>query len=255
MQGSDGKELMEVVPTELHVAAILMLLLGFGSMAIVAVDVMRHPQRMWIMNVVWPVNALFATVLAIWIYFRYGRLSTRAQAEAAMQRGEAPPSRQRTPMSIMVAKGTGHCGSACTLGDIAAEWLAFAVPSVLAWFGLHSLFDEKIFATWALDFVFAFVIGIGFQYFTIVPMRHLGFVQGLWAAVKADAFSLTAWQVGMYGFMALANFWFFRQVLGTRLEITMPEFWFAMQLAMLCGFATSYPVNWWLIRKGWKEKM
>ncbi len=28
-----------------------------------------------------------------------------------------------------------------------------------------------------------------------------------------------------------------------------------MQIAMLLGFATSYPVNWWLVRKGIKEKM
>jgi len=28
-----------------------------------------------------------------------------------------------------------------------------------------------------------------------------------------------------------------------------------MQLAMLAGFATSYPVNWWLIRSGLKEQM
>jgi len=28
-----------------------------------------------------------------------------------------------------------------------------------------------------------------------------------------------------------------------------------MQVAMLSGFATSYPVNWWLIRSGIKEKM
>jgi len=28
-----------------------------------------------------------------------------------------------------------------------------------------------------------------------------------------------------------------------------------MQIAMLCGFVTSYPVNWWLLRSGVKEKM
>jgi hypothetical protein len=33
------------------------------------------------------------------------------------------------------------------------------------------------------------------------------------------------------------------------------EFWFAIQLAMLAGFATAYPVNWLLIRKGLKEEM
>jgi hypothetical protein len=28
-----------------------------------------------------------------------------------------------------------------------------------------------------------------------------------------------------------------------------------MQIAMLVGFATSYPVNWWLIETGIKERM
>jgi hypothetical protein len=34
-----------------------------------------------------------------------------------------------------------------------------------------------------------------------------------------------------------------------------PEFWFMMQIAMLCGFATAYPMNWLLTRTGVKEKM
>jgi hypothetical protein len=28
-----------------------------------------------------------------------------------------------------------------------------------------------------------------------------------------------------------------------------------MQISMLFGFATSYPVNWWLIESGVKERM
>lgn len=28
-----------------------------------------------------------------------------------------------------------------------------------------------------------------------------------------------------------------------------------MQIAMIAGFITAYPVNWWLLRKGIKEKM
>ncbi len=31
------------------------------------------------------------------------------------------------------------------------------------------------------------------------------------------------------------------------------EFWFMMQIAMVCGFLTAYPVNCWLIRTGIKE--
>ena len=28
-----------------------------------------------------------------------------------------------------------------------------------------------------------------------------------------------------------------------------------MQIAMMAGFVTSYPVNWWLINSGLKERM
>ncbi len=59
----------------------------------------------------------------------------------------------------------------------------------------------------------------------------------------------------MYGFMAFANLYVFRHVLGVRLEVNSAEFWFMMQIAMLCGFLTSYPVNWWLLRSGIKEAM
>ncbi len=74
-------------------------------------------------------------------------------------------------------------------------------------------------------------------------------------AIKADTASLTAWQVGMYGFMAVAYFLLFKRALGVTLETDMVEFWFMMQIAMLAGFATSYPVNWWLLRIGVKEPM
>jgi hypothetical protein len=154
-----------------------------------------------------------------------------------------------------VGEGASHCGSGCTLGDICAEWLAFGVPALAVWFGYGWLFGDKIFAVWVLDFIFAFAFGIVFQYFAIAPMRDLGVRDGLVAALKADTLSLTAWQVGMYGFMAVAHFWIFAHLLDARLQVNSVEFWFMMQIAMLFGFATSYPVNWWLIRSGIKEAM
>jgi hypothetical protein len=86
-------------------------------------------------------------------------------------------------------------------------------------------------------------------------MRGLSVGEGLKQAVKADTLSLTAWQLGMYGFMALAHFYVFKHLLGARLQVNSFEFWFMMQIAMLAGFVTSYPVNWWLIRRGIKEAM
>jgi hypothetical protein len=235
-----------MIPSWLHGLSIAFLVLGAACALVLAVDVIRHPQRMEIMDVVWPVTALFGTGATAWMYFRYGRLATK---EAADQEHE------KVPFPIMVAKGASHCGSGCCIGDICAEWAAFFVPAVAVWFGWQKIFAEKTFAVWILDFVFAFLLGVAFQYFTIVPMRHLGKLEGIWQALKADALSLTAWQIGMYGFMAVAKFWLFGALLGAALEVNSPEFWFMMQIAMLCGFATSYPVNWWLLTAGIKEKM
>ena len=155
----------------------------------------------------------------------------------------------------MVANGTLHCGSGCTLGDITAELLMLAFPAILVAFGYRSIFSDQIFARWIVDYIFAYGFGIFFQYFTIAPMRGLSLGKGIAAAIKADTLSLTAWQFGMYGFMAIAHFVIFRIGFGTKLEPTSPGFWFMMQVAMICGFVTSYPVNWWLITSGIKEKM
>ncbi len=59
----------------------------------------------------------------------------------------------------------------------------------------------------------------------------------------------------MYGFMAITYFWIFRHLFGAELRIETPEFWLTMQIAMTVGFLTSYPVNWWLLKAGLKEKM
>ncbi len=244
-----------MVPAWLHDLSLAYLSLGALCAAIICADLVRHPQHMWIMNLVWPVTALFGTVGILWQYFRYGRLATRARAHAAMERNQPPPNKRLTPFPAMVANGTLHCGAGCTLGDICAEWLAFAVPAIAVAFGWQGIFSEKIFAVWIVDYLFAYAFGMGFQYFTIAPMRGLSLRQGLMAAIKADTLSLTAWQIGMYGFMAVAFFAIFRLALGTRLQVDSVEFWFMMQIAMMFGFATSYPVNWWLIRQGLKEKM
>lgn len=249
-----------MVPQWFTTLSIVMLILGGVCALVIVADILAgHKQHMWIMNVVWPVSALFGTVLSLWAYFKYGRLATHHAMLEAKQHGEDPPNKKYTPFPVMVGKGTTHCGSGCTLGDICAEFLAMGFPAVAVWLGWKSLFPAnehgKMFAVWILDYIFAFLIGVAFQYYTIKPMRGLSPGEGLVQAVKADALSLTAWQVGMYGFMALAQFLIVSRLWDAWLKPSMPAFWFVMQIAMLCGFLTAYPVNWWLIRSGIKEKM
>ena len=110
-----------MIPAWLHMLSVAFLVLGALCAAAIAVDLVRHPQHMWIMNVVWPVTALFGTAWIVWQYFTYGRLAEDAKAKTAMDRGEKMPSKIKTPFPVMVANGALHCGSGCTLGDIVAE--------------------------------------------------------------------------------------------------------------------------------------
>ncbi len=55
----------------------------------------------------------------------------------------------------------------------------------------------------------------------------------------------------MFAWMVLTYFVFFHP----HLRPTEAGYWFMMQIAMIVGFATPYPMNWWLIKKGIKESM
>ncbi|MCP5411016.1 MAG: DUF4396 domain-containing protein [Alphaproteobacteria bacterium] len=221
-----------MIPSWLHFVASLSIGIGLASALLLAFQVWRRPEHMAVMNWVWPLVGLFAGPLALWLHRRHGQYG----------HGKAP-----FPLAVAVA--ACHCGAGCSLGDLIAESLVLIAPATLFWFGLGTIWNEPIFAGWTLDFVLAFAIGIVFQFFSIAPMRGLGVRNGIVAALKADALSLTAWQVGMYGFMAIVQFGLFRVTAET------VEFWFAMQLAMLAGLATAYPVNWWLLKAGIKETM
>jgi hypothetical protein len=231
------------LPAWLTILAWVSLGLAIVCALVITGDILSgRRQQMWIMNLVWPITALYAGPLALWAYFRIGRLSTRQRMHEARRRSEPPPAK-RKPFWQTVGLAATHCGSGCTLGDIAAESLLIMIPL--------TLLGRTIFASWTVDLMAAFLFGIAFQYFTIAPMRHLSPAQGLVAALKADALSLTAWQIGMYGWMAVVTFLIF----GHELSKTSPVFWFMMQIAMLVGFLTSYPVNWWLVKAGIKERM
>ena len=66
------------MPIWLHDLSIVSLVLGALCALIIVADLFRRPQHMWIMNVVWPVTALFGTFWVLWQYFAFGRLASRA---------------------------------------------------------------------------------------------------------------------------------------------------------------------------------
>lgn len=54
--------------TILTVIAWIAIVIGLLSSLILLVDVIRHPQMMWIMNIVWPINGWFLGPYAVWTY-------------------------------------------------------------------------------------------------------------------------------------------------------------------------------------------
>jgi uncharacterized protein DUF4396 len=215
----------------------LSLIAAVACALFILIDVVRHPQQMAIMNWVWPITALYAGPLAVWAYARLGRSSSR---DAVGQDGEMP---MEKPFWAIVVVGATHCGAGCTLGDILAEFAIFFTGIRIA--------GSALWAEFVGDFACAYVLGIVFQYFAIVPMRGLSFRAGVWAAIKADTLSLIAFEVGLFAWMALAYFVLFQP----HLTPNQATYWFMMQIGMLVGYATSYPMNWWLIRIGIKEPM
>lgn len=199
----------------------------------------RRRQQMRIMEVVWPVTALYSGPLAVAAYRRLGRpMSPRWRDEHDV---DEPPER---PGWAGVATGVSHCGAGCTLGDLLAEWLVFALGVTIA--GL-ALWPEYLG-----DYTAALVLGILFQYFAIAPARGLGVRAGLREAAKADVLSLTAFEVGLFGWMALTQLVFFRS---PHLSAGHATYWFMMQVGMMVGVVTAWPANAWLIRRGVKEAM
>ncbi len=234
----------------LEIVAIISLSLAGISALIILFDIFvtGHRQKMWIMEVVWPVTALYFGPFAIVAYWTMGRQPRRRQMSVSHHQKQQEESHgkmqhQKKPFWQTVTLAVTHCGGGCTLGDIVAEWSIFFWGVTLA--GI-ALWPELIG-----DYILAYTLGIVFQYFTIAPMRNLSLGQGFIAAIKADTLSLTAFEIGLFGWMLLMRFVFF----SPPLHPDEPTYWFMMQIGMILGFFTAYPMNWWLVRKGLKEAM
>lgn len=228
-------------PTWLVVLSWVFLAGAFASAAVIAADIFlrgyRQPMR--VMEAVWPVTALYLGPLAVWGYAAWGR--PRSRRWLGDHGRDEPPGK---PGWATTAVGVSHCGAGCTLGDIVAEFAVFGLAVTLA--------GERLFAEYVGDYVLAIALGLVFQYFAIAPMRGLGLREGIAAAAKADIASLTAFEVGLFGWMALMSFVLFPD---PHLLPTSPVYWFMMQIGMALGFLTAFPVNSWLIAHGIKEAM
>jgi hypothetical protein len=107
-------------------AAWISLGIAFFCALVIVIDEIRHPQKMWIMNIVWPVTALYLSVFGLWGYFRIGSGMTKnalhGMSKDQMQRHKETSGGQasRDPTWQQTAVSDTHCGAGCVIGDIIA---------------------------------------------------------------------------------------------------------------------------------------
>ena len=145
------------------------------------------------------------------------------------------------PLYATIMVGVHHCGAGCVLGDLVGEWLVYGTDATIG--------GQHIWVELLVDYAFALLFGIAFQYFSIAPMSGEYGPKSVVRAAKADILSLTSFEIGLFGWMIIyqVGIWNYRLAMDTW------TYWWMMQVGMAFGFATAMPVNWWLITKKIKE--
>src|SRR5437870_10702855 len=152
---------------------------------------------MAIMDLAFPLTALYMGPIALWAYFARGRRMSRKRMHmhpSGMHDGEPRDSLWQVSLS------DSHCGAGCVLGDIAGEWIVWATAWMIG--STAELGPEYI-----LDLPLAWIFGILFQYFVIAPLRgQVGQLSQLGEEIKSDTLSVLSFEVGLFGWMALAHY-------------------------------------------------
>ena len=206
---------------------------------------MGRYQRMAIMNIAWVITALYSSLLATYMYFKYGRAKKpmmQHEPSGMPEQGmnHMHHSMKKNPMWVDTYISSTHCGAGCGLADIISETFIY-LAGITLW-------GAAIWASYVIDYAFALVFGLAFQYFNIRPMRpELSAGRAIIESLKADFVSLTSFQIGMYAWMYIFNAIFHWQI-----NAGSPVYWFMMQIGLTLGLLTTFPVNGWLIKKGIK---
>jgi hypothetical protein len=105
------------------------LLIAFACAFNISIDEYSHPQKIWIMNIVWPLTALYFSFFALWRYFSAGRKMSKTAMSAvnAEEHRREMEQARRDPTSTQTAIADTHCAAGCVLGDLIAEYSLFGL--------------------------------------------------------------------------------------------------------------------------------
>lgn len=209
-------------PLWLTLVSLISLGLGFLCAGVILYDIFGrgHRQRTGAMEAVWPITAVYFGPLALLAYFRWGRPDSRDWQGTASNGG----------LSVTAVTETIPGGAASFVGHLIAVPLVVGLGLTIAGRGIWPMII--LIALLALPLLFAF------EYF------FTG--KGLGVALLTAAVAIVAFDVGMGAAMLFVNF-----VL--MFPPTTVAFWFIMQIGLILGFATAYPVVLRMLRGSAKQ--
>lgn len=184
----------------------------------------------------WPIIAVFFSVVGFAAYL----LSCRPP-DIARTPPEAAAARHHAYVSARWKKVMGaviHCVGGDGLGIVTAMSLS------RRW-GLS--FWAEFWFEYAAGFVFGWLV---FQY---MALRSMGTrpLDALIKGARSEFFSMITVMLGMGLVMRLVT----PEVVGYRPQPDEAAFWGFAALGLLVGAVFTYPMNWWLVAKGWKHGM
>ncbi|MFC4016609.1 DUF4396 domain-containing protein [Micromonospora sp. GCM10011542] len=224
---------MFVQPMWLVMLSWAVLFVGLASTAVVVVDqfVLGYRQPVKVMEMVWPVNALYLGPAAVLGYRKWGR----PQSPRWLDRHGSPPRRSLNARTTIKAC---HCATHCTLGVLIATPVTYG-------FGLE-MFGSTLWPEVVGDYVGAAAVGVAFRYYT--EARTGG--RRAWAVMRKffmrDLLTVSVFEFALLGWLALMHFVFFHETL----RPNGPVFWLIIQAGLIIGFFAAWPPTLLLTRRG-----
>lgn len=188
----------------------------------------------------WPILVLFFSVIGLALYV----WSCRPRRIGAVQRqeGDEPAERAHRAFASDTWKKVIGSDIHCVAGDGLGIMSAMVVTRLLE------------FSFWT-EFWTEYVAGFLFGWFAFqaTAMRHMGnsWPMALWKGGRAEFFSMITVMLGMGLVMRFVT----PHVVGAPPKPETAAFWGFGALGLLAGFVLTFPMNWWLVRIGWKHGM
>jgi len=188
----------------------------------------------------WPIIVLFFSVIGLALYISSCR--PKRIGSIKKQAGEDKAKRAHHEFTIDTWKKVVGSAIHCVGGDGLGIVSAMVVTRLLGF-----SFWPEFWTEYVVGFVF------GWFLFQVPAMHHMGMSlpTAIWKGGRAEFFSMATVMMGMGLVMRLVT----PGIVGHPPMPDTAAFWGIGALGLLVGFIFTYPMNWWLVKIGWKHGM